>query len=169
MDIIIRKGTLADTEEMIRMLHEVKDAMTNSEWFFLDPDDEIREMMRSGMMHLWVAEDNGRLAGIFDYFTRGLAEESYGRNLGFDEAQLLRCVHMDTAAVRPEYRGMGLQKRLMEAAEREIRMEPGRILLCTIHPDNQFSLQNVLKQGYSIEKRLAKYGSVRYILRKDLP
>ena len=44
----------------------------------------------------------------------------------------------------------------------------GRILLCTIHPDNRYSLQNALKLGYRIEKRVGRYGSVRYVLRKDL-
>lgn len=75
---------------------------------------------------------------------------------------------MDSAAVYPEYRGQGLQKRLLEEAEKEIRRAGKRILLCTVHPDNPYSLQNVLKQGYTIQKRAEKYGSVRYILRKDI-
>lgn len=168
MAVSIRKGTVQDTERFIRLLHEVKDSMTEQSWFFLDPDDEIREMMDSGVMELWLAEEENRLAGAFDYLRPGLNPYNYGYDLGFDEEKLLRVVQMDTAAVHPDYRGLGLQKRLMETAEAEIRKEPGRILLCTIHPENRFSLENVLKQSYRVEKTVSKYGSVRHVLRKDL-
>lgn len=169
MEIVIRKGSRKDTEQFIRLLQETKAAMTNQDWFFLDPAEEIREMMEKGSMELWVAMDGDRVAGAFDLIRPGLESYNYGYDLDFTESDLLRVVQMDTAAVHPDYRGMGLQKRLMETAEREIRKESGRILLCTIHPDNIYSLNNVLKQGYSIEKKLPKYGSVRLFLRKDLP
>ena len=88
-----------------------------------------------------------------------------GYDLNFSAEDLMRVVHMDTAAVHPDYRGQKLQHRMMLHAEKELA---GKILLCTIHPDNRYSLNNVLKQGYTIEKKLEKYGSIRYLLRKDL-
>ena len=169
MNIIIRKGSTADTERMLQLLHKVKDDMENQDWFFLDPDEEIRKMMESGVMQLWLAEDGDRVAAIFDYIIPGLNGYNYGYDLGFSEEDLLRVVQMDTAAVDPSYRGLKLQKTLMQRAEQEIREMPGRILLSTIHPDNRYSLNNLLAQDYSVEKKVAKYGSVRYVLRKDLP
>lgn len=169
MGIVIRKGTAADTEAYIRMLQEVQAAMDNQEWFFLDPSEEIREMMENGMMQLWVAEEDGRMAGAFDYIVPGLASINYGYDLGFTREELLRVVQMDTAAVYPAFRGRGLQKKLMETAEAEIRQQQSRILLTTVHPDNRYSLENILKQDYSIAKKVEKYNSVRYILRKNLP
>ena len=169
MNIIIRKGSTADTERMLQLLHKVKDDMENQDWFFLDPDEEIRKMMESGVMQLWLAEDGDRVAAIFDYIIPGLNGYNYGYDLGFSEEDLLRVVQMDTAAVDPGYRGLKLQKTLMQRAEQEIREMPGRILLSTIHPDNRYSLNNLLAQDYSVEKKVAKYGSVRYVLRKDLP
>lgn len=169
MDLLIRKGTNQDTEPFIRLLQETKAAMTNQEWFFLDAPEDVRAMMESGAMELWVAMDGERLAGAFDLIHPGLESYNYGYDLGFEKEELQRVVQMDTAAVHPDYRGLGLQKKLMETAEAEIRKGSGKILLCTIHPDNRYSLNNVLKQGYSIEKKLPKYGSVRYVLRKDLP
>ncbi|MBR3973815.1 MAG: GNAT family N-acetyltransferase [Oscillospiraceae bacterium] len=169
MNISIRKGNIADTERMLQLLHKVKDGMENDAWFFLDPDEEIRGMMESGVMQLWLAEDGDRVAAIFDYIVPGLNSYNYGYDLGLSEEQLLRVVQMDTAAVDPDYRGLKLQKTLMQRAEREIREVPGRILLSTIHPDNCYSLNNLLAQDYFIAKKVAKYGSVRYVLRKDLP
>lgn len=169
MNITIRKGSMEDTERFLRLLHKVKDGMENQAWFFLDPDEEIRAMMESGVMQLWLAEDGQRLAAIFDYIIPGLNSYNYGYDLGFSEEELLRVVQMDTAAVDPDYRGRKLQKTLMETAEQEVRETPGRILLSTIHPENIYSLNNLLAQGYFIAKKVAKYGSVRYVLRKDLP
>lgn len=169
MNIEIRKGDRNDTENFIKLLYDVQAAMPHKEWFYLDPPEEIREMMADGTMRLWVAMDGERLAGAFDILIPGLDEYNYGYDLGFGEEELLRVINMDTAAVHPDYRGQGLQKRLMQAAEKEICRMGQRILLCTVHPDNQFSLQNVLKQGYAVQKREEKYGSIRYVLRKDLP
>lgn len=169
MAIEIRRGDMGDTENFIKLLYDVQAAMPHKEWFYLDPPEEIREMMADGTMQLWVAMDGDQLAGAFDILIPGTQEFNYGHDLGFTEEELLRVINMDTAAVHPDYRGQGLQRRLMQEAEKEIAGIGQRILLCTVHPDNPYSLNNVLKQGYTIQKKLEKYGSVRYILRRDLP
>lgn len=168
MEIVIRKGTLEDTEPFIILLREVRLGMAHTEWFYLDEPEEIRQMMAAGVMEFWVAMDGNRIAAAFDILTPGPASFNYGYDLELEESDLLRVVNMDMVAVRQGYRGMGLQKQLMQAAEKEIAQGGSRILLCTVHPDNHFSLNNILSQGYSIARKLPMYGSVRYILRKDL-
>ncbi len=164
----IRKGTLADTEPFIHFLQEVKDTMAQKEWFYLDPPDYVREMMSQGRIDLWVAMDGDRIAAIFNTILPGLDSCNYGYDLALSEEELLRVINMDNAAVHPDYQGQGLQRRMMEIAEEELRLRGNRILLCTIHPDNSYSLNNALKRGFTIQKKLSKYGSVRYILRKDI-
>lgn len=169
MDITIRKGNMEDTESFIRLIYDVRESMTDKEWFYVDPAEDIRRMMKSGIMQLWVAVDDNRLAGAFSILIPGLEAINYGYDLGLGEEDLLRVINMDTAAVHPDYRGLGLQKKLMQAAEKEISTAGKRILLCTVHPENHFSLRNVLNQGYTVQKKLSKYDSVRYVLRKDIP
>lgn len=168
MEITIRQGSNADLEGVIGLLQDVKAAMEHPEWFYLDSPEEIREMMADGTMRLWVAEDGNTLAGILYILFPGLQEFNYGYDLGLTQEELLRVVSMDTAAVRPEYRGMGLQGKLIQAAEDSLQGESAHILLCTIHPENVFSLNNALKQGYVVQKEVPKYGSTRYVLRKNL-
>ena len=124
----------------LEFLHEVKALMEQDEWFFLDPDEEVYRLMARNAMGIWLAEDGGRIASVFCVVYPGLEQFNLGYDLDFSEEELMQVVHMDTAAVHPDYRGRGLQYRMMLHAERELN---GKILLCTIHPDNKYSLNNV--------------------------
>ena len=168
MQLEFRKGTLADTEMFIRFLDDVKAGMTQKEWFYLDPPAVVREMMADGTMELWVAMDGDRIAAAFDILHPGLASFNYGYDLDLPERELQQVVHMDTSAVHADYRGMGLQGRMVHTAEEALSGQGRKILLCTVHPENRYSLNNMLKQGYQIQRRVAKYGSERYVLRKDI-
>ena len=165
MEIRIRKIGMDELDKYLEFSHIVKDMMTQDDWFFLDPDEEVREMMEQDRVGIWLAEDGDRIAAAFCIVYPGMDTFNIGYDLGFTEEELKRVVHMDTAAVHPDYRGRGLQNRMMLHAEQELG---DRILLCTIHPDNCYSLNNVLKLDYTIEKKTERYDSVRYILRKNL-
>lgn len=168
MQLEIRKGTPADTEAFIALLETVRQGMTHPEWFYLDPPEYVREAMETGRMELWVAMDGAIMAGAFDILRPGLEPYNYGYDLGFNQEELLSVVNMDSAAVHPDYRGLGLQRKLIQCAETQLCREGGHILLCTVHPENLYSLRNAQALGYEIMKKLEKYGSVRYLLRKDL-
>ena len=168
MELNFRKGTLADTESFIQFLEEVKAAMSQQDWFYLDPPDTVREMMADGTMELWVAMDGDRIAAAFDILHPGLAPFNYGYDLELSQEELLQVVHMDTSAVHSDYRGMGLQRKMAQTAEEELSGQGRRILLCTVHPENRYSLNNMLQQGYTVQKRVNKYGSDRFVLRKNI-
>ena len=59
-------------------------------------------------------------------------------------------------------------RKMVHTAEEELSGQGKRILLCTVHPENRYSLNNMLNQGYAIQKRVEKYGSERLVLRKDI-
>ena len=170
MHLPIRKATCADMEKYIALLTHVKAAMTQQAWFVMDEPEFLRTAMENGTMELWLAEDGDRLAGGFHILHPGLDPDNYGYDLGFSEPELRKVIHMDSAAVHPDYRGNRLQQKLMTTIEEELRVRfPGAILLTTVHPENLYSLYNVQSLGYTVAKRLPKYGSERYILRKDVP
>lgn len=166
--IEIRRGTENDVESVIDLMAFVRRAMDHKEWLYLDSPEDVREMMESGKMSLWVAMDGDQIAGSFDLLYPDLESYNYGYTLGFSEEQLQKVINMDTAVVHPDYRGQGLQKRLMQCAEKSLSGEGKRFLICTVHPDNHYSLNNVLSQGYSIQKTTEMYGSVRHVLCKEV-
>ena len=169
MALQIRKAGEADTEAFITLLRETWAYMDNKEWLYLDPPEEVRAMIADGTMVLWVAMDGERLAAAFTALIPCLSSFNYGYDLDLTREQLQECGNMDTVVVHPDYRGRGLQRRLMTEAETWAKEQGYRTLMCTVHPENRFSLDNMLRLGYRVQKKLPKYGSVRYILRKDIP
>lgn len=168
MALEIRKAIPEDTEPFLALLRQVREAMPRKEWLYLDPPEDVRKMLCDGVMKLWLAMDGSRIAGAFDYLLPGLEPYNYGYELNLPEEKLRQVVNMDTVAVHPDYRGMGLQKKLIHEAEESLRPRGKQILLCTVHPDNVYSLRNMLALGYGIQIRKPLYGSIRLILRKDL-
>jgi len=168
MNITIRKGNPSDIDAFIRFLYQVHEDMPQKEWFYLDPPEVFRKMMNDGIMELWFAEDGDTIAGAFDLLIPGLDACNYGYCLGFTQDELMKTINMDSEAVHPNYRGLGLQRKLLQAAEDWLRQRGEWTLLCTIHPDNCFSLNNAQKQGYVIRQKMDMYGSIRYLLEKRL-
>lgn len=168
MDITVRKGTPADLEQFVDLLLQVRSGMENQEWFYVDSYEEFRRLMDSGAMHIWFAMDEDRVAGALDILIPGTEDYNYGYLLDYSEELLLQVVNMDSAAVLSGYRGQGLQKQLLQVAEDWLGQDQNRIFLCTVHPDNRFSLNNALAQGYEIQKQISIYGSVRYLLKKEM-
>lgn len=164
----IRKGKVSDAQAFQNLLETVRAQMPHPEWFYLDPPEYVREQLEKGTMELWVAEDGEVLAGALSILILGEDPNNYGFDLGLSREDRARAVNMDSAAVDPRYRGQGLQRRLLRQAEEELKEAGMGILLCTVHPDNRYSLDNVLRQGYVIQKKLEKYDSVRFLLRKDI-
>jgi GNAT superfamily N-acetyltransferase len=62
--------------------------------------------------------------------------------------------------VREGYRGLGLQRKLIREVEK-IALARGYNLLCTtVAPNNDFSINNFLKEGYVYAKTEEKYGGL---------
>jgi len=163
-----RKGIREDIELFIRFLDEIKAGMSQKDWFYVDPADVVRSMMAEGTMEFWMAFHENQLAAVFSVLFPGLQPYNYGYDLGLCEEDLLRVIHMDTAAVHADYRGYGLQERLVQMAEQELSGKGRRILLSTVHPENRFSLNNMQRRRYEIQRWVEKYGSERLILQKEI-
>ena len=166
--MIFRKGTPEDAALFANFLDEIKSEMQQKDWLYLDPPELVHAMLTDGIMELWLAMDESKVAAVFSVLRPGLESYNYGYDLDFSEQELLKVVHMDTSAVHKDYRGLGLQGRMVQIAEKSLEGQGSKILMSTVHPDNQFSLNNMLRQGYEIQQRVEKYGSERFILRKNI-
>lgn len=127
--------------------------------------DEIAESTRLDVC-LGVFDGNRLAAFALMVVNRDSMERNNGQKNGLPPKD---CVSFDTAFVDPDYRGLGLQRCLLKARE-EIAMQLGaKHALVTVSPENSFSLNNILSQGFEIIARKQLYGGLdRYVLKKDL-
>ena len=171
MEFQIKKAVPADYQLFADIIRTVWEQMKEKSWFVPDNADYTYQALSSGTGLGYKAVDTktGTAAAVFLAVIPGMDKCNLGRDAGMEESELLSVAHMDSVAVLPAYRGLGLQKRLMEAAEADLKARGIRYLICTVHPDNRFSLNNVLKQGYEILTVKEKYGGyTRAILRKTI-
>lgn len=165
---VIRRADESDVPEIMTIMNEAKNDMAHPEWFVADDENYMREHLQ-GKGYVIVAESPiGGIAGFF-VVKYPEDEENLGTYLEFDREQLAHVAVMDSAVVGSVYRGNGLQEQMLEAAESLLDKEKYYYLMCTIHPDNEFSRNNMESHGYKVKKIALCYGGLpRCILLKNL-
>lgn len=171
MEFRIQRAVQAQHQEITELVQKVWDGLAEKEWFVADgPDYTFRTLTEGkGLGYMALEADTGILAGVFLVTFPGTDPENLGYDAGLAEEELSFAAHMDSAAILPEYRGNGLQYRLMQQAEKDLKAMGFQYLLCTVHPQNRFSRNNVLRQGYQVVATKEKYGGyIRDILMKRI-
>lgn len=157
-----------ELDALMELQESVLRAMPDSELFFPTSRELNRSYMKSPNLIL-AAFSGGRLIAYCSLVFHGNGEENLGWDLGWPASRVLNCAVVDTVVVDPEFRGRGLQRRLVHqscklAAERH----PGVCLLTTVSPKNLPSLNNMQAEGFEVLVTKEKYGGLeRYILIKN--
>ena len=85
-------------------------------------------------------------------------EEDHFHDLGLEGEY--KSANQKLFLVREGCRGLGLQRKLIREVEK-IAMARGYNLLCTtVAPNNDYSINNFLKEGYVYAKTEEKYGGL---------
>lgn len=171
MEFIIEKAALKDSEQMAAVIQEVWEKIERKEWFVADQAEYIYHLLNEnkGLGYKAIYPDTGEMAGVFLVFFPEKGEKNLGRDIGISDEELELVAHMDSVAILPKFRGKKLQYKLMQAAEEELKGRGFRYLMCTVHPENNYSKNNILKQGYEVVMTKEKYGGyLRNILLKQL-
>lgn len=171
MEFIIERARKEDAKEIAEVIWNVWEEMEEKQWFVVDSKEYTCKILMEerAIAYKAVEKENGKIAGIFTVIFPGILEENLGNDIGLNREELEKVAHMESAAILPIYRGNGLQYHLMQAAEIDLAKKGYHYLMCTIHPDNKFSKDNVMRQGYRIVKTTEKYGGyMRHILLKRI-
>ena len=164
----IRRADEADIPEIMVIMNEAGFDTSHPDWFVADDEEYIREHLKNHGYVIVAESPAGEIAGFFIVkYPEG--EDNLGTYLDFDREQLTHVAVMDSAVVGSAYRGNGLQKKMLEAAEGILDTEKYYYLMCTIHPDNKFSRNNMESHGYRVKRVALCYGGLpRCILLKNL-
>ena len=180
MEFRLVRAVPEDAPVLSHIMDVVASGMENPEWFMKDDLEYItghighiplqKEDAGFIIKAVVASADKEEVAGFFMVAFPGNIEKNLGHHIGLSEAELLQVAHMDSVVILPEFRGHGLQYQLIKEAERVITNETGyHILMATVHPDNKYSLKNVLAHEYEVVAEALKYGGFRrYIVKKEI-
>ncbi len=159
-EILIGRAPRESLEEAEQIVRAAERQMADRSWFVAGSLEEFDRWMERGKGLLYLAREKGtgKCAAMFFVILPGMEPENLGYDIGMGNAGLERTALMDTIAVMPEFRGQRLQYRMMQRVERELKEMGYRHLMCTVHPDNRFSRDNVECQGYQKVMTKDKYG-----------
>lgn len=157
-----------EVPQVMALMKEVYEQMPDKTWFFMDEDSVLRKYILEEGFCLKAVVEN-QIAGVFIACYPGKSEDNLGGYMQFGEEELMRTAHMEIAMVRSGYRGLGIQKKLMEQGEKELKDKGYRYLMGTAHPDNIYSVRNFERLGYQVVAEELKYGGwPRYVFYKEI-
>lgn len=162
----LRRCVPGEEQAVFALQNEVRAAMPCPEQFVPDTLANLRRYVAEDLcLGVWQGE---RLGAYFILRYCGGEESNYARVLGVPREEWPRWANADSVIVHPDWRGNGLQRRLVEAAVQALR--PGIVGLgATVSPDNAYSLRNALAAGFTVACRRTMYGGHdRYVLVRRL-
>lgn len=169
-EIQLRFATEQDIPALLALLDETVQGMAVPEWFVADDAKVLEGGIEEHGFTVLAETESGTPAAFFLVLFPELSNDNMGRFLSLPDRELMKTAHMDTAVVSPAFRGNHLQQRMMQFAEEELIRRGYRHLLATVHPDNAYSLNNVLSLGYRIVCTREMYGGLmRHIVAKEFP
>lgn len=167
MEIIYRLAQTKDLDAIMNLMENTVQAMADTSLYVAD--DRATVLKHIGDEGEIVLAKAGTLAGFLMVRYPGLAGDNLGRDLGLDEKELLKVAHMESTAVASDFRGQGIMAALIRYGEALAQNRGCKYSMCTVSPDNPWSLSNMLARGYEIAATVPKYGGVlRHILMRRL-
>lgn len=164
----IRTAKDDDVQLIYDCMRSVYNGLEDKSMFVCEDIEYVKRNISKHGFTLIADADDGRTAGIFIFEYPGRSIDNLGRDIGLSGEELDRVVHMDTVAVLPQYRGNGLLKRMLNAAEQMIDKNRYVYFMATAAPHNKASLNSFIESGYRIMKTVGKYGGfTRAVLLKE--
>ena len=154
----IQYATPEDVEAINAIMRFTAENIPNRDWFYDDDIDFIRRHINGEEGYTLKYTVDGVIAGFLIIYYPGSAEDNLGREMDLSDEELQYVAHMESTCVLPQYRGRRIFQQLTERAL-EIERAKGRTryFMGTAHPDNQYSMNIFLRNGFSIYKTVRKY------------
>lgn len=153
----VRLCQLSDLQAVIDLNEEIYSALPDKSILRHNSPEMIASCIEEPNVTLGVWEGNTLIA-IGMLYVPQCIEEDHFHDLGVEGEY--KSANQKLFLVREGYRGLGLQRKLIREVEK-IAMARGYNLLCTtVAPNNDYSINNFLKEGYVYAKTEEKYGGL---------
>lgn len=166
MKMDLRRCNLTDLQTVIDLNEMVYAALPDQSVLRHNSPEMIASCLEEPNVTLGIWDENV-LVAIGMLYVPQCIEEDHFHDL--DLQGEYKPANQKLFLVREGYRGLGLQRKLIREVEK-VAIARGFNLLCTtVAPNNDFSINNFLKEGYVYAKTEEKYGGlVRNLYYKKL-
>lgn len=163
-------------DEVMALQYKVYEGLSNKNVLFMDSYKDMLEDMKKGAKIIGVLNSKDELVSYRYIGFPGNSSYNLGNDINLDKDALDKVVHLETTVVDPAYRGNRLQYVTLQVATDLTRKQGYHHQICTVSPQNFYSLYNIMKSGLKIKSLKKKYGTTedsedglwRFILHKDL-
>lgn len=159
----IEKTSEKDLPEIIELFKKVI-STTNPEWF-CTTKEKIQSSILNPNSFPIIVKHKGKIVGFGVAIrtpnqTYPLCQDLYNANCNIPKGNY---AGIHNIFIDPDYRGLGLQKAIINTLCREIAFYNTDVVIATVHPDNIFSVNNFINTGFVManNKPLDKYNSKR--------
>lgn len=158
-----RRIAAAEAAQVLALQARVRRFMPDPTQLAGITEAELMESIREDLCLGAFVQD--RLAAFSLLVTnRDCPERNLGQKLGHPAGD---CVTFDIVFVDPDFRGYGMQTRMLQMREEAAVALGARLGFVTVSPENEYSLRNVRGRGFEVLRRARMYGGLdRYILVK---
>ena len=166
-DFRVRKAHYNDVPEIMNIIDVTVENLSKKNMFYADTKDFIEEHIEEKGFSL-VAMSEEKIAGYIVVRFPKQDDDNLGKHVK-ENIDLNKVVHMESTAVLPEFRNNGIQKLLLEEAEKKLAETEYCYYMGTVDPDNEFSLRTLTGRNYNVIDTVEKYGGLkRNIMYKEI-
>lgn len=164
----VAKLGVDDLPALLELQSDVLAGLGSSGWLRDNPPHLLEESLRDhDALGAWDADD--RLVGAALLYDGGQGEENIRHYFTTDPAALAAAINLKLVLLRPEARGAGLARAMVELLEQRA-IELGKSeLLCTIHPGNVPSTSLFRSLGYRKVGRVRSGYGPRNVFARPIP
>jgi GNAT superfamily N-acetyltransferase len=148
-----------ELEEVIKLEMHVYEKLPNKQVLCVDGYDEMLEDMKKGAKIIGVFNQANQLIAYRYVGFPGINDKNLGYDIKLPQQELISVAHLETTVVHPDYRGNGLQSLTLQHTIPLIKELGYKHLLCTVSPQNFYSLFNIMKNGLKVKALKRKYGN----------
>lgn len=166
----IRKATIDDLDAIFSIIQKVGTEYGSTSKFVCSKNNKVYEnMILSSPAYVAVSE-NGEIVGSLLLHHDTKDGEGVYKAAGLNSKEISTTIIFETCEVLPEHRGNSLQYLLCKQALKELKAQKYyKKAVCTVHPDNKYSLRNMEKIGFKVAQLTKLYlGYDRFVLIKKI-
>lgn len=164
---MITLAKMEDAREIHQVMWNVYANLEQKELYYPDSLEFIKNCIREKGFAVKACSPSGRIMGFLIVYFPTTKEDHMGQYIDLTQEDYEKSAYMDSIAVLPEYRGLGIQKQLIEYAEKSEKLKEYLHLFATVSPENLYSLKNFQAEGYQIISTVFKYANLeRHVLYK---